>query len=154
MGRSRSHERLVPGRRARMPRLPRIHADAGDAGRSRPHPSQDPLWPAARRVPARYALLPHALRRRRRPRRDPGADADVLAQTRIDELAGNLEDHRRRFADRGGERRRDRARRWHPARPRNRIADLLAFIKHAGIGNTVWITADMHYTAAHYYDPN
>jgi alkaline phosphatase D len=41
--------------------------------------------------------------------------------------------------------------------PRGReieIADLLAFIKHAGIGNTVWITADMHYTAAHYYDPN
>jgi alkaline phosphatase D len=34
------------------------------------------------------------------------------------------------------------------------IADLLAFIKHAGVHNTVWITADMHYTAAHYYDPN
>jgi len=41
--------------------------------------------------------------------------------------------------------------------PRGReleIADLLAFIKHAGIVNTVWITADMHYTAAHWYDPN
>ncbi|MGA7490660.1 MAG: alkaline phosphatase D family protein [Xanthobacteraceae bacterium] len=41
--------------------------------------------------------------------------------------------------------------------PRGReieIADLLAFIKHAGIRNTVWITADMHYTAAHYYDPS
>jgi alkaline phosphatase D len=34
------------------------------------------------------------------------------------------------------------------------IADLLAFIKRAGIRNTVWLTADMHYTAAHYYDPN
>jgi len=34
------------------------------------------------------------------------------------------------------------------------IADLLAFIKHAGVRNTMWITADMHYTAAHYYDPN
>ena len=34
------------------------------------------------------------------------------------------------------------------------IADVLSFIKHAGIRNTVWITADMHYTAAHYYDPN
>jgi len=34
------------------------------------------------------------------------------------------------------------------------IADLLAFIKRAGVENTVWITADMHYTAAHYYDPN
>ena len=34
------------------------------------------------------------------------------------------------------------------------IADLLSFIKHAGIRNTVWLTADVHYTAAHYYDPN
>src|SRR4029077_5411484 len=41
--------------------------------------------------------------------------------------------------------------------PRGReleIADLLAFIKHAGIRNTVWLTADVHYTAAHYYDPD
>jgi alkaline phosphatase D len=41
--------------------------------------------------------------------------------------------------------------------PRGReleIADLLSFIKHAGITNTVWLTADVHYTAAHYYDPN
>lgn len=41
--------------------------------------------------------------------------------------------------------------------PRGReveIAELLSFIKHAGIINTVWLTADMHYTAAHYYDPN
>ena len=28
------------------------------------------------------------------------------------------------------------------------------FIKRAGVRNTVWITADVHYTAAHYYDPN
>ena len=34
------------------------------------------------------------------------------------------------------------------------IADLLSFIKHAGVRNAVWITADQHYTAAHYYDPN
>ncbi len=41
--------------------------------------------------------------------------------------------------------------------PRGReleIADILSFIKHAGIHNTVWLTADVHYTAAHYYDPN
>jgi len=41
--------------------------------------------------------------------------------------------------------------------PRGReleLADLLRFIKHAGVRNTVWITADMHYTAAHHYDPN
>ncbi len=34
------------------------------------------------------------------------------------------------------------------------IADTLRFIKHSGIANTVWLTADVHYTAAHYYDPN
>lgn len=34
------------------------------------------------------------------------------------------------------------------------IADILSFIKHAGVRNTVWLTADVHYTAAHYYDPN
>lgn len=34
------------------------------------------------------------------------------------------------------------------------IADLLSFMKAANIRNTVWLTADVHYTAAHYYDPN
>jgi alkaline phosphatase D len=34
------------------------------------------------------------------------------------------------------------------------IADLLRFIKNAGVRNTVWLTADVHYAAAHYYDPN
>ena len=34
------------------------------------------------------------------------------------------------------------------------IADLLSFIKHAGVRNTLWLTADVHYTAAHFYDPN
>jgi alkaline phosphatase D len=34
------------------------------------------------------------------------------------------------------------------------LVDLLSFIKRAGIRNTVWLTADVHYTAAHYYDPN
>jgi alkaline phosphatase D len=34
------------------------------------------------------------------------------------------------------------------------IAQLLSFIKHAGVKNVVWVTADVHYTAAHYYDPN
>jgi Phosphodiesterase/alkaline phosphatase D len=32
--------------------------------------------------------------------------------------------------------------------------DLLRFIKYNEIRNTLWITADVHYTAAHYYDPN
>jgi alkaline phosphatase D len=30
----------------------------------------------------------------------------------------------------------------------------LRFIKAAGIENTVWLTADVHYTAAHYYNPD
>lgn len=34
------------------------------------------------------------------------------------------------------------------------MAELLRFIKTAKIRNTVWLTADVHYTAAHYYDPN
>lgn len=33
------------------------------------------------------------------------------------------------------------------------IADLLRTIKHQKIRNTVWITADVHYCAAHFYDP-
>jgi alkaline phosphatase D len=41
--------------------------------------------------------------------------------------------------------------------PRGReleIADLLRFIKAAGIVNTVWLTADVHYAAAHFYNPD
>ena len=34
------------------------------------------------------------------------------------------------------------------------IARLLGFIRAAGIRNVVWLTADVHYTAAHRYDPN
>lgn len=33
------------------------------------------------------------------------------------------------------------------------MANLLTFIKVAGVDNVVWVTADVHYTAAHYYDP-
>ena len=41
--------------------------------------------------------------------------------------------------------------------PRGReleLADILSFIKREKIRNTVWITADVHYAAAHYFDPN
>ena len=43
-----------------------------------------------------------------------------------------------------------------PGRPLGReleIADLLRFIKTERIRNVVWITADVHYCAAHHYDP-
>jgi alkaline phosphatase D len=33
------------------------------------------------------------------------------------------------------------------------IAEILRFIKHNGIRNVVWITADVHYCATHRYDP-
>jgi alkaline phosphatase D len=33
------------------------------------------------------------------------------------------------------------------------IAELLSHIKHAAIRNTVWLTADVHFCAAHHYDP-
>jgi alkaline phosphatase D len=34
------------------------------------------------------------------------------------------------------------------------IADILSHIKRQKIRNTVWLTADTHYTAAHYFNPN
>lgn len=34
------------------------------------------------------------------------------------------------------------------------FADLLSFIKAAGVENVVWLTADVHYTAAHHYHPD
>ncbi len=33
------------------------------------------------------------------------------------------------------------------------IAELLSFVHRLGITGLVWLTADVHYTAAHYYDP-
>ena len=77
-----------------------------------------------------------------------------LAQARARALAGDLESDRRRYpigyvVNTTGIEQADG--------PRGRgleIAELLSFIKHAGIRNTLWLTADLHYTAAHYYDPN
>ncbi|MBW4562790.1 MAG: alkaline phosphatase [Mojavia pulchra JT2-VF2] len=34
------------------------------------------------------------------------------------------------------------------------LADLLRFIKNENIKNVVWLTADVHYAAAHYYNPS
>jgi alkaline phosphatase D len=44
-----------------------------------------------------------------------------------------------------------------PGKPLGRelqIADILTYIKRRNITNTVWLTTDVHYTAAHYFDPN
>ena len=43
-----------------------------------------------------------------------------------------------------------------PGRPLGReleVARLLSDLKRHGVRNIVWLTADVHYTAAHYYDP-
>ena len=34
------------------------------------------------------------------------------------------------------------------------IAEVLAFIRDRNIRNVIWITADVHYAAAHHYDPS
>jgi len=34
------------------------------------------------------------------------------------------------------------------------MADLLRYLKRHGVANVVWITADVHYCAAHHYDPS
>jgi alkaline phosphatase D len=44
-----------------------------------------------------------------------------------------------------------------PGAPKGRemeFTELLGFMQAAKIRNIVWLTADVHYTAAHYYDPN
>jgi alkaline phosphatase D len=59
----------------------------------------------------------------------------------------------------------DGARRWGQeglaqgdgGQPRGReheLADILTFIKRERVRNTIWITADVHYAAAHFFDPN
>jgi len=49
---------------ARLPRIPRVHADAPDLGRARSHLPQDRARPVARRVHARHAQLPRTERGR------------------------------------------------------------------------------------------
>lgn len=41
-----------------------------------------------------------------------------------------------------------------PAGRETEIAELLSHLKRHGTKNVVWLTADMHYTAAHHYHPN
>src|SRR5262245_626842 len=157
----------VAARGARRPRVPRIHAAAAGRRRARPRLSENLLRSAARHLHAGHAQLS------RTERRGPGGEvragrvfsraaAGRLAQARAGELAGGLEGDRRRHADRADRclRRRPQmgveavAQGDGPARGRElEIADLLSFIKRAGVRNTVWLTADVHYTAAHYYDP-
>jgi hypothetical protein len=124
----------------------------GSAGRS-----HDFLWAAARHLPDRHAELSRFdLEQGRRSRRQFHSRRDTarLAQARVDVFERDLEGDRSLLpigivstdAIALGE--------GPPARREHEIADLLSFLKHAGVGNVVWLTADMHYTSAHYYDPN
>lgn len=57
----------------------------------------------------------------------------------------------------------DRAHRWRYESSANgdgevlgrefELAELFAFMKREAVNNTVWLTADVHYAAAHFYDP-
>ncbi len=100
-------------------------------------------------------------------RRDgvPRPRAARLAEGWPGELARGLEGDRRGHAA-GPERRRRRAAhgqaRWEavangePGGPKGReleIAELLSHLKRQHVHNVVWLTADVHYCAAHYYDP-
>ena len=154
-------------RRARSRAFHEYMPMRADAGRSRPRLPQDRLRPAARRLHARHAQLPRAERRRHGGGYGPaayflGAAAVRVAQARADAVARDLEGDRRRHAARpvvvyDGDREMGlEAVAQGDGPPLGReleIADLLVFIKHAGIRNMVWITADVHYTAAHHYDP-
>jgi phosphodiesterase/alkaline phosphatase D-like protein len=81
--------------------------------------------------------------------------ATGLAETRARGLRCHLESDRRRHADPASSARTPLPLGDGPPEQReHEIADLLSFMKRAGIRSTVWLTADMHYTAAHHYDPN
>ena len=89
-----------------------------------------------------------------------------LAEEGAAGVQGDLEGHRGRYAHRAagpGWQGRARAgplgghRQWRSGRPKGReleTADLLSFIARQGIRNTVWLTADVHYCAAHHYHPD
>ena len=93
-----------------------------------------------------------------------GEDADALAQARACRFARDLESHRLRHADRHhrvgqceGQKRRRGDRQWRSGRaqgPRARIRRSPALHQDRRIANIVWLTADVHYTAANYYDPD
>ena len=158
-------------RRPRRPRLPRDDADPLHPGRAGPGLPQDRLRAAARRLLRRPALLS----RRELPTAEPGPLTDasrILGAGQVAWLKRALAARRATWkviaSDMpiglvvlGRHRRRAALPRRSPtataARPRGReleFADLLRYIKAAGIANTVWLTADVHYTAAHHYDPS
>ena len=144
------------------------HADAARPVRARPHLPQLPLGPVARGLPARRALLPRPERpepagsaepRHRLPRADP----DRLAEGAAARLGRDLEGGRLDmplsiivyddFAKKSGSEAFAQGDNGPPRGRELEFADLLSFIHRNKIKNVVWLTADIHYTAAHRYDP-
>ena len=156
--------------RARRQSFPRIHADPCNARGGQPHLPQAFIWAAARRRHARHPQLS------RPERREHGAELRTvrvllragpgrMAQAAVEGFTGGVEGDRLRHAACLESHLRFGDRRWGQellsqgdhGPPRGReleLADILSFIKREKIRNTVWITADVHYAAAHYYDPN
>ncbi|GHA09614.1 alkaline phosphatase [Oceanisphaera arctica] len=99
---------------------------------------------------------------------EPGTDTAILGTTQVDWLLAQLKAStatwKAVFCDMPlGLQVADGDTKWEavangdhgPAKGRElEIARLLKGIKDAGIKNLVWFTADVHYTAAHYYDPD
>ncbi len=175
MGRSRGGRRLVAGRHrgrepATMPMAARVWwhrraAPSTNSCRCALMPERDgrvyrkiALWTAARRLHDRHALLPRLeLEQAGRSATMPSSSARSQLAWLKRELVASDATWKVIAADLPiglvsldavalGD--------GPPARREHEIADLLSFMKRAGVRNTVWLTADMHYTAAHHYDPN
>ena len=154
-------------RRARAAGVPRVQPDAAiDAD----DPGADLSHRVARAGGGDLRARSAQLSRRRtartgRPTLDEvvgahGREPARLAQGAAGRQPRDVEGDRERSADRprraGRPTRLRSVRQRRPGPPLGReleIADLLRFIKAQRIRNVVWITADVHYCAAHHYDP-
>ena len=141
-----------------------VPVSADETGPRLPHRR---LRPARRGLRARPAQLPRAEQREppadagRGRRRSPAPAQLAWLKARLARVARDLEGHRQRHADRP--RRAATRRRYFEAfangddgPPLGReleLADLLRFMKTQRIRNVVWVTADVHYCAAHHYHP-
>jgi alkaline phosphatase D len=102
----------------------------------------------------------------------PGADTAFLGREQLDWLKRGLEGSRALWkviaadmpvglnvgdgANAAGVPRWEAIANGNPGAPLGReleVAELLRFIKRERVRNVVWLTADVHYCAAHYYDP-
>ncbi len=142
----------------------RVHADRAALRPRRPHLSGAAPRRTARRVRTRHAVVPRRQFRRQaelQRRRHSRLPAGGLAETRAGRLAGDLEGHLQRHAARRGRSPTaanieavEQGDNGAPLGRELQIADILTFLKRHDIRNVVWLTTDVHYTAAHYFDPD